>query len=110
MYHIILYDKFNTDKIKEFSNESEIIADSIFDGWLRDDACDGELLAKYKNELVVNEIRIKKSAGTTKKVTVTMTDKTKKRALNLAVLEIGSKNISGYITYLINKAHQERIG
>lgn len=43
----------------------------------------------------------------TKKVTVTMTEETKQRALNLSVLALGTENISGYITYLINKAHLE---
>jgi len=43
----------------------------------------------------------------TKKVTVTMTEETKQRALNLSVLTLGTENISGYITYLINKAHLE---
>ena len=43
----------------------------------------------------------------TKKVTVTMTEETKQRALNLSVLILGTENISGYITYLINKAHLE---
>tara|TARA_R110000851_G_C12726228_1_gene529108 strand:- start:54 stop:203 length:150 start_codon:yes stop_codon:yes gene_type:complete len=46
----------------------------------------------------------------TKKVTVTMTEETKQRALDLAVIEIGCDKLSTYITYLINKAHQERIG
>ena len=40
----------------------------------------------------------------TKKVTVTMTEETKQKALNLSVLVLGNENISGYITYLINKA------
>ena len=43
----------------------------------------------------------------TKKVTVTMTKETKQKALDLSVLVLGTKNISGYITYLINKAHLE---
>ncbi len=46
----------------------------------------------------------------TKKVTVTMTEETKQRALDLSMIELGSKKLSTYITYLINKAHQERIG
>ena len=43
----------------------------------------------------------------TKKVTITMTEKTKQKALNLSVLVLGAENISGYITYLINKADLE---
>ena len=43
----------------------------------------------------------------TKKVTVTMTEETKTKALNLSVLVLGTENISGYITYLINKADLE---
>ena len=43
----------------------------------------------------------------TKKVTVTMTEETKQKAVNLSILIFGTKNISGYITYLINKAHLE---
>jgi hypothetical protein len=43
----------------------------------------------------------------TKKVTVTMTEETKQKALNLSVLALGTENISGHITYLINKAHLE---
>ena len=43
----------------------------------------------------------------TKKVTVTMTKETKQKALNLSVLVLGTENISGYITYLINKAYLE---
>jgi len=43
----------------------------------------------------------------TKKVTVTMTEETKQKALNLSVLVLGNENISGYITYLINKADLE---
>jgi len=39
----------------------------------------------------------------TKKVTVTMTEETKHKALNLSLLVLGTENISGYITYLINK-------
>jgi len=43
----------------------------------------------------------------TKKVTVTMTEETKQKALNLSSLVLGNENISGYISYLINKAHLE---
>jgi len=43
----------------------------------------------------------------TKKVTVTMTEETKQKAVNLSVMILGTENISGYITYLINKAHLE---
>jgi hypothetical protein len=43
----------------------------------------------------------------TKKVTVSMTEETKQKALNLSVLILGTENISGYISYLINKAHLE---
>ena len=43
----------------------------------------------------------------TKKVTVTMTEETKQKALDLSVLVLGNENISGYITYLINKADLE---
>ena len=44
---------------------------------------------------------------TTKKVTVSMTEETKQKALDLSVLILGTENISGYISYLINKAHLE---
>ena len=43
----------------------------------------------------------------TKKVTVSMTEETKQKALDLSVLILGTENISGYITYLINKADLE---
>tara|TARA_R110002072_G_scaffold299455_1_gene475091 strand:- start:940 stop:1089 length:150 start_codon:yes stop_codon:yes gene_type:complete len=43
----------------------------------------------------------------TKKVTVSMTEETKQKALNLSVLVLGTENISGYISYLINKAHKD---
>ena len=43
----------------------------------------------------------------TKKVTVTMTEETKQKAVNLSLLILGIENISGYITYLINKADLE---
>ena len=43
----------------------------------------------------------------TKKVTITMTEETKKKAADLSVLILGTENISGYISYLINKAHLE---
>ena len=43
----------------------------------------------------------------TKKVTVSMTEETKQKALDLSVLVLGTENISGYISYLINKAHLE---
>jgi hypothetical protein len=43
----------------------------------------------------------------TKKVTVTMTEETKQKAVDLSILILGTENISGYITYLINKAHLE---
>ena len=43
----------------------------------------------------------------TKKVTVTMTEETKQKALDLSILILGTENISGYITYLINKADLE---
>ncbi len=43
----------------------------------------------------------------TKKVTVTMTEETEKDAQDLSVLILGQQNVSGYITYLINKAKLE---
>ena len=43
----------------------------------------------------------------TKKVTVSMTEETKQKAVYLSVLVLGTENISGYISYLINKAHLE---
>jgi len=43
----------------------------------------------------------------TKKVTVSMTEETKQKALDLSVLVLGRENISGYLTYLINKADLE---
>ena len=43
----------------------------------------------------------------TKKVTVTMTEETKQKAVDLSILILGTENISGYITYLINKADLE---
>jgi hypothetical protein len=43
----------------------------------------------------------------TKKVTITMTEETKQKAANLSVLILGTENISGYITYLINRADLE---
>jgi hypothetical protein len=43
----------------------------------------------------------------TKKVTVSMTEETKQKAVDLSVLVLGTENISGYISYLINKAHLE---
>lgn len=43
----------------------------------------------------------------TKKVTVSMTEETKKKAVYLSVLVLGTENISGCISYLINKAHKE---
>lgn len=43
----------------------------------------------------------------TKKVTVSMTEETKQKALELSVLVLGTENISGYISYLINKSHLE---
>jgi len=107
MYYVTLYDQFNTEIIKTFENESETLVEAMFECWLKDDACDGETLKMYDREQTIKEIKVKKKADTTKKVTITMTDKTKKRALNLSVIELGSSNISGYITYLINKAHLE---
>jgi hypothetical protein len=43
----------------------------------------------------------------TKKVTVSMTEETEIKAQNLSVLILGTQNVSGYISYLINKAHLE---
>jgi hypothetical protein len=45
----------------------------------------------------------------TKKVTVSMTEETKQKAIDLSILVLGTKNISGYISYLINKAHKEAV-
>jgi len=36
-----------------------------------------------------------------------MTEETKQKAVNLSILILGTKNISGYISYLINKADLE---
>ena len=36
-----------------------------------------------------------------------MTEETKQKALDLSVLVLGRENISGYLTYLINKADLE---
>lgn len=43
----------------------------------------------------------------TKKVTVSMTEETKQKAVDLSISVLGTENISGYISYLINKAHKE---
>ena len=43
----------------------------------------------------------------TKKVTVSMTEETKQKAVEDSVFVLGTENISGYISYLINKAHKE---
>ncbi len=43
----------------------------------------------------------------TKKVTISMTEETKQKAVNLSVSVLGTENISGYISYLINKANKE---
>jgi len=55
---------------------------------------------------IINHSRINVMAKT-KKVTVSMTEETKQKALDLSVLVLGTENISGYISYLINKAHLE---
>lgn len=43
----------------------------------------------------------------TKKVTLSMTEETKQKAVDLSIVILGKENISGYISYLINKAHLE---
>ena len=55
---------------------------------------------------IINYSRINVMAKT-KKVTVSMTEETKQKAIDLSVLVLGTENISGYISYLINKAHLE---
>ena len=55
---------------------------------------------------IINLGRINVMAKT-KKVTVSMTEETKQKALSLSVLVLGTENISGYISYLINKSHLE---
>ena len=51
MYTVALYDKFNTEIIKEIEEESKILAECIFDCWLKDDASHGETLKMYENVL-----------------------------------------------------------
>ena len=60
MFHVQLYDKFNTEVIKTFENDSKILADGIFDCWLKDDACHGETLKMYDGEKTIKEIIIRK--------------------------------------------------
>jgi hypothetical protein len=60
MYTVALYDKFNTELIKEIKNESEILAQCVFDTWLKDDACHGETLKMYDGEKTIKEIVIRK--------------------------------------------------
>ena len=60
MYHVHLYDKFNTKIIKKVENESKILADCVFDTWLKDDACHGETLKMYDGEKTIKEIIIRK--------------------------------------------------
>lgn len=43
----------------------------------------------------------------TKKVTVSMTEETEKIAQEDSIEILGSKNVSGYISYLIKKARKE---
>lgn len=43
----------------------------------------------------------------TKKVTITLTDKEQSLARNLSVLVLGKENISGLISYLINKLNKQ---
>lgn len=43
----------------------------------------------------------------TKKVTVSMTEETEKIAQEDSIEVLGSKNVSGYISYLIKKARKE---
>ena len=43
----------------------------------------------------------------TKKVTLSMTEETEKIAQEDSVEVLGSKNVSGYISYLIKKARKE---
>ncbi len=45
----------------------------------------------------------------TKKVTITMSEATKKKAARLSVVILGAENISGYITYLVNNADLENL-
>lgn len=60
MYHVHLYDKFNTKIIKKVENESKILADCVFDTWLKDDAFHGETLKMYDGEKTIKEIIIRK--------------------------------------------------
>jgi len=59
---------------------------------------------KLKVMMVIQQYNV---MSKTKKVTVSMTEETKQKALDLSVLILGTENISGYISYLINKAHLE---
>lgn len=45
--------------------------------------------------------------GKTKKVTVSMTEETEKIAQEDSIEILGSKNVSGYISYLIKKSRKE---
>ena len=60
MYTVALYDKFNTEIIKKIENESKILAECVFDVWLKDDACHGETLKMYDGEKTIKEIIIRK--------------------------------------------------
>lgn len=44
---------------------------------------------------------------TTKKRTITSTDEQWEKAEKLSVLVLGRKNVSGLISYMINKLHKE---
>jgi len=43
----------------------------------------------------------------TKKVTISMTKETKAKAIQQSIDVLGKKNLSGYITYLINREENE---
>ena len=58
MYTVALYDRFNTEIIKQIEEESEILAECVFDTWLKEDACFGETLKMYDSEKTIKEIVI----------------------------------------------------
>ena len=60
MYYVHLYDKFNTELIKEFENQSKILVECVFDTWLKDDSCHGETIKMYNGEKTIKEIIIRK--------------------------------------------------
>ena len=41
------------------------------------------------------------------RTTLTMTEETKQKGLELSKTILGSENLSGYVSYLINREHKE---